>query len=36
MRFNPTHKTEISAGDTLIALGETSKLKRLEEAACGA
>ena len=36
MKFNPTHKTEINAGDTLIALGETSKLKRLEEAACRA
>jgi voltage-gated potassium channel len=36
MRFNPTHKTEINAGDTLIALGEVGKLKRLEEAASGA
>lgn len=33
MKFNPTHKTEINAGDTLIALGEAGKLKRLEEAA---
>lgn len=33
MKFNPTHKTEIKAGDILIALGEVGKLKRLEEAA---
>ncbi|HEX8949828.1 MAG TPA: TrkA C-terminal domain-containing protein, partial [Dissulfurispiraceae bacterium] len=31
MRFNPTFRTAIKAGDTLIALGETSKLKQLEE-----
>jgi len=33
MRFNPTYKTSISAGDTLIALGEISKLKALEDMA---
>jgi voltage-gated potassium channel len=31
MRFNPTYKTAIKAGDTLIALGEISKLKALED-----
>jgi voltage-gated potassium channel len=31
MRFNPTFRTTIKAGDTLIALGEISKLKQLEE-----
>jgi voltage-gated potassium channel len=31
MRFNPTFRTLIEPGDTLIALGETSKLKVLEE-----
>lgn len=33
MRFNPTFKTTIKTGDTLIALGEVSKLKILEERA---
>jgi voltage-gated potassium channel len=31
MQFNPTYRTLIEPGDTLIALGETSKLKVLEE-----
>jgi voltage-gated potassium channel len=31
MRFNPTFRTLIEPGDTLIALGETSKLRELEE-----
>lgn len=31
MKFNPTFRTVIEAGDTLIALGEVSKLKVLEE-----
>ena len=31
MRFNPTSRSSIKAGDTLIALGEISKLKILEE-----
>jgi voltage-gated potassium channel len=31
MRFNPTFRTLIEPGDTLIALGETSKLRVLEE-----
>ena len=31
MQFNPTSKTVLHAGDTLIALGEISKLKHLEE-----
>ena len=30
MRFNPTSRSTIKAGDTLIALGEISKLKVLE------
>lgn len=33
MRFNPTYKTAIRTGDTLIALGEISKLKALEDMA---
>ncbi len=33
MKFNPTFRTIINSGDTLIAVGETSKLKRLEEMA---
>jgi voltage-gated potassium channel len=33
MRFNPTYRTEIKTGDTLIALGEISKLKILEDMA---
>ena len=32
-RFNPTHQSVIRAGDILIVLGETSKLKRFEETA---
>lgn len=31
MKFNPTFRTTIKAGDTLIALGEISKLKILED-----
>lgn len=31
MRFNPTFRTTIKLGDTLIVLGEVSKLKTLEE-----
>lgn len=31
MKFNPTFRTSIKAGDTLIALGEISKLKILED-----
>ncbi|MBI5212636.1 MAG: potassium channel protein [Nitrospirae bacterium] len=31
MKFNPTFRTAIKAGDTLIALGEISKLKILED-----
>lgn len=30
MKFNPTFKSSIKKGDTLIALGESSKLKNLE------
>lgn len=33
MKFNPIFQTIIGAGDTLIAVGETSKLKILEEMA---
>lgn len=33
MKFNPTFRTSIKAGDTLIALGEISKLKILEDIA---
>jgi voltage-gated potassium channel len=33
MKFNPTFRSNVSAGDTLIALGETSKLKILEDMA---
>jgi voltage-gated potassium channel len=35
MRFNPTSKTIIQESDTLIALGEVSKLNELEEMARG-
>jgi voltage-gated potassium channel len=31
MKFNPTFRSTIKPGDTLIALGEISKLKMLEE-----
>jgi len=31
MKFNPTFRTAIKAGDTLIALGEISRLQTLEE-----
>jgi voltage-gated potassium channel len=31
MKFNPTFRTVMKAGDTLIAVGEASKLKNLEE-----
>ncbi|MHB8881888.1 MAG: potassium channel family protein [Thermodesulfovibrionales bacterium] len=33
MKFNPTFRSAITAGDTLIALGETSRLKTLEDMA---
>jgi voltage-gated potassium channel len=33
MKFNPTFRTRIEAGDTLIAVGEKSKLAVLEEMA---
>ncbi|MDO8746536.1 MAG: potassium channel protein [Thermodesulfovibrionales bacterium] len=33
MKFNPTFRTAIKAGDTLIALGEIPKLKTLEDMA---
>jgi voltage-gated potassium channel len=33
MKFNPTFRTTIKAGDTLIALGEISKFKVLEDMA---
>ena len=33
MKFNPTFRTIIEIGDTLIAVGETSKLKILEDMA---
>lgn len=33
MKFNPTFRSTISSGDTLIALGEISKLKVLEDMA---
>ncbi len=33
MSFNPTSKTSIKLGDTLIAIGESSKLKILEDMA---
>jgi len=33
MQFNPTFRTAIKVGDTLIALGEISKLKTLEDMA---
>lgn len=33
MKFNPTFRTTIDVGDTLIALGEISKLRILEEKA---
>jgi voltage-gated potassium channel len=33
MKFNPTFKTAIQSGDTLIAVGETSKLAILEKMA---
>jgi voltage-gated potassium channel len=33
MKFNPTFRTIIEAGDTLIAVGETSRLKKLEDMA---
>ncbi len=33
MKFNPTFRTAIQAGDTLIAVGETSKLAVLEKMA---
>jgi voltage-gated potassium channel len=33
MKFNPTFRTTVKAGDTLIALGEISKLRMLEDRA---
>jgi voltage-gated potassium channel len=36
MRFNPTFRSAIKAGDTLIALGERAKLRVLEEMATAA
>ena len=33
MEFNPNSTSTIYAGDTLVALGETSKLKELEKLA---
>jgi len=33
IKFSPTFRSKIKAGDTLIALGEISKLKGLEEMA---
>jgi len=33
MKFNPTFRTTIAEGDTLIAVGETSKLAILEKMA---
>jgi voltage-gated potassium channel len=33
MKFNPTFHTSVNAGDTLIALGEISKLRTLEDMA---
>lgn len=33
MRFNSTFRTSIKAGDTLLALGEISKLKILKDMA---
>jgi voltage-gated potassium channel len=35
MKFNPTFSSTINAGDILIAVGETSKLKILEDMAAG-
>jgi K+/H+ antiporter YhaU regulatory subunit KhtT len=32
-KFNPTSRRTLEAGDTLIALGETSKLRTIEEMA---
>ena len=34
-KFNPTFRSTIQARDTLIALGETSKLKIVEQMAKG-
>jgi len=33
MKFNPSSDSVIKSGDTLVALGETSKLKKLERIA---
>ncbi len=35
MKFNPTFSSAINAGDTLIAVGEISKLKKLQDMAKG-
>jgi voltage-gated potassium channel len=35
MKFNPTSRTSIKVGDTLIAIGEAGKLDKLEEMAAG-
>jgi voltage-gated potassium channel len=34
-RFNPTFRSKVKAGDTIIALGEKSRLQRMEEMAAG-
>lgn len=33
IKFNPTFRSTVNPGDTLIAVGESSKLKKLEEIA---
>ncbi|MEW6002956.1 MAG: potassium channel protein [Nitrospirota bacterium] len=35
MKFNPVHNTQIKVGDTLIAIGEATKLKNFERLAKG-
>jgi uncharacterized protein with PhoU and TrkA domain len=35
MKFNPTFGSKIHAGDTLIAVGEIAKLKKLQDMATG-
>ena len=36
MKFNPTSRSVLKAGNVLIALGEASSLKKLEQMAKGA
>ncbi len=36
MQFNPSYETEIKSGDTLVVMGHTPSLQRLEEIAEGA